>query len=194
MTIVRTLLRLLIGAVFIGHGGQKLLGWFGGEGLRGTVEEMETFRLTPARPLAATAAGSEFGAGLMLVTGFLQPLGCALGCSTMLTAIWSACLPNGFFVRDGGLEYPLVLAARHARPRRRGPRADLGRPGSRPRASRQSPSRWAAWRSRPPARPACTWSAIPGWPISALDRAAGAVTVHRTRVFAGLFAGTTTGT
>lgn len=111
MTIVRTLLRLLIGAVFIGHGGQKLLGWFGGEGLRGTVEEMEMFRLTPARPLAATAAGSEFGAGLMLVTGFLQPVGCALGCSTMLTAIWSACLPNGFFVRDGGLEYPLVLAA-----------------------------------------------------------------------------------
>ena len=47
----------------IGRGGQKLLGWFGGEGLRGTVEEMEMFRLTPARPLAATAAGSEFGAG-----------------------------------------------------------------------------------------------------------------------------------
>ena len=111
MTIVRTLLRVLIGAVFIGHGGQKLLGWFGGSGLSGTVEEMEVFRLSPPRPMAVSASSSEFGAGVMLVTGFLQPLGCTLGCSTMLTAIWSACLPNGFFVRDGGLEYPLVLAA-----------------------------------------------------------------------------------
>jgi putative oxidoreductase len=110
MTIVRTLLRLLIGGVFIGHGGQKLLGWFGGEGLGGTVEEMKMFRLEPARPLAAAAATSEFSAGVMLLAGFLQPVACTFGCSSMLTAIWSACLPNGFFVRDGGLEYPLVLA------------------------------------------------------------------------------------
>jgi putative oxidoreductase len=111
MKFVRTLLRLLIGGVFIGHGGQKLLGWFGGEGFAGTVEEMKMFRLEPARPLAAAASTSEFGAGIMLVAGFMQPVACTFGCSSMLTAIWSACLPNGFFVRDGGLEYPLVLAS-----------------------------------------------------------------------------------
>jgi putative oxidoreductase len=111
MTFVRTLLRLLIGGVFVGHGGQKLLGWFGGEGFGGTIEEMKMFRLEPARPLAAAASTSEFSAGIMLLTGFLQPVACTLGCSSMITAIWSACLPNGFFVRDGGLEYPLVLAS-----------------------------------------------------------------------------------
>ena len=157
MTIVRTLLRLLIGAVFIGHGGQKLLGWFGGEGLRGTVAEMEMFRLTPARPLAATAAGSEFGAGLMLVTGFLQPLGCALGCSTMLTAIWSACLPNGFFVRDGGLGAPARPRREHARPRRRGAPGRSRSTAPSASSEPECPSRSAASRSRPPAPPACPW-------------------------------------
>ena len=105
------------------------------------------FRLTPARPLAATAAGSEFGAGLMLVTGFLQPLGCALGCSTMLTAIWSACRPTGSSCATAG------SSTRSSSPRARSsspPRApgrSRSRPRPRPRASR-SPRRGPLPRGR----------------------------------------------
>ena len=37
MDIGRTALRLVIGPLFVGHGTQKLFGWFGGHGLEGTA-------------------------------------------------------------------------------------------------------------------------------------------------------------
>src|ERR1700745_2677087 len=52
MKIARLLLRLLIGALFVGHGTQKLFGWFGGHGLEGTSHLFEQIGYSPGRPMA----------------------------------------------------------------------------------------------------------------------------------------------
>jgi len=38
------LLRVTVGALFVGHGTQKLFGWFGGEGPYGTAEAFTKLR------------------------------------------------------------------------------------------------------------------------------------------------------
>jgi putative oxidoreductase len=61
MEIASPLLRGLLGPLFIGHGTQKLLGWFGGHGLEGTGQQFESLGLRPGRrqALAAGAARSS---------------------------------------------------------------------------------------------------------------------------------------
>jgi len=97
--------------VFVGHGGQKLFGWFGGGGIGAATEEMEKFGLRPGRAHGLAAGAGQFGGGVLLLAGFLTPAACTVTCSTMLTALWAACLPRGFFARNGGIEYPLLLLA-----------------------------------------------------------------------------------
>src|SRR3954451_1670499 len=60
---IRTLLRGLIGGVFVGHGGQKLFGWFGGYGPDGTGQFFESIGLRPGRRNAMVAGASEAGGG-----------------------------------------------------------------------------------------------------------------------------------
>jgi len=38
-----TMLRIILGVVFFAHGSQKLLGWFGGEGLKHTMHTMHEY-------------------------------------------------------------------------------------------------------------------------------------------------------
>jgi putative oxidoreductase len=104
------LLRLVLGVIFVAHGGQKLFGLFGGGGIAGATDEMRNFGLHPARINGLAAGASEFCGGTLLAAGFLTPLACTMTCSAMLTAIWSACLPRGFFARNDGVEYPMLLA------------------------------------------------------------------------------------
>ena len=40
MKVGRLLLRAAVGGFFIGHGTQKLFGWFGGQGLKSTAERL----------------------------------------------------------------------------------------------------------------------------------------------------------
>jgi putative oxidoreductase len=71
-------LRAVVGGLLAGHGAQKLFGWFGGYGLQGTAGWLESLGLRPGRPWAIMAGASEFGGGMLLALGFLNPLG-ALG-------------------------------------------------------------------------------------------------------------------
>jgi putative oxidoreductase len=41
MKIFRFLLRVVIGGLFVGHGTQKLFGWFDGNGLKATAQGFE---------------------------------------------------------------------------------------------------------------------------------------------------------
>ena len=61
------LIRLVIGLLFVGHGAQKLFGWFGGYGLKGTAGWLESMNMKPAILMALMAGLSEFIGGLLFV-------------------------------------------------------------------------------------------------------------------------------
>jgi putative oxidoreductase len=103
------ILRLVVGAVFIGHGAQKLFGWFGGHGLSGTAQFMGSLGLRPAHFWAAVVAFAELVGGLLIALGFLGPVGPALVLAVMLVAILAVHWTKGFWNANGGLEFPLVL-------------------------------------------------------------------------------------
>jgi uncharacterized membrane protein YphA (DoxX/SURF4 family) len=63
------LLRALLAVAFVGHGGQKLFGWFGGLGLAGTADWFESVGLSPGRPLALLSGLVEFGGGILIGMG-----------------------------------------------------------------------------------------------------------------------------
>lgn len=111
MKIGRLILRLVIGGLFIGHGTQKLFGWFGGYGLDATGEAFEQTGLRPGRTNALAAGVAETGGGTLLAAGLATPLAAATLTSVMLTAIRRVHAAKGVWATDGGYEYNLVLTA-----------------------------------------------------------------------------------
>ena len=100
------LLRLVVGAIFVGHGTQKLFGWFGGGGPAGTAEFFGSIGYRWPAALALLAGLTEVGGGLLLAAGLLTPLA-ALGLSVvLLNAITTVVWPKGFL---GGFEFELTL-------------------------------------------------------------------------------------
>lgn len=102
------LLRLTLGVIFFAHGSQKVLGWFGGPGLGGTVHYMA--RMGIPAPLAYLAAFTELLGGIALILGLLSRLASMGLAVNMLVAILTAPGPKGFFAPKG-FEYPLALLA-----------------------------------------------------------------------------------
>src|ERR1700759_4042754 len=88
MGLGRLILRVTVGAIFVEHGTQKLLGWFGGAGPDGTGTFFESIGLRPRGPRAALGGGREGGGGVR-------------------RAGW----PKGIRVGTGGYEMLLALAA-----------------------------------------------------------------------------------
>src|SRR5205085_8099803 len=87
MDVGMLILRLVVGALFIGHGTQKLFGWFQGHGLEGTAGFMESLGYRPGKRYAALGGLAEAGGGALLVLGLLTPLAAALIVGMMLNAI-----------------------------------------------------------------------------------------------------------
>lgn len=106
-----TVLRIVVGIIFAAHGSQKLFGLFGGYGLAGTAQWMESIGLTPGYLMATLAGGTEFFAGLALIIGLLtRPA--ALGLAILsLVAIFSVHIGNGLFMANNGYEFALALLA-----------------------------------------------------------------------------------
>jgi putative oxidoreductase len=102
-------IRIGAGLTFAAHGSQKLFGWFGGYGLEGTAGWMESIGLAPGILMAGLAGGAEFFAGLLLVVGLLVRPAALVLAVTMLVAIVTVHLENGFFMATNGYEYALVL-------------------------------------------------------------------------------------
>jgi putative oxidoreductase len=111
MTIGRLAARVVIGGLFVGHGTQKLFGWFGGPGIEGTEQMMGALRLHPTRPNAVAAGVTETTGGALLVAGAATPLAAAGLIGTMITAIRKVHKPQGPWVAEGGWEYNAVLIA-----------------------------------------------------------------------------------
>jgi putative oxidoreductase len=111
MKIARFAARTVIGGLFIGHGTQKLAGWFGGSGLEGTSAGFDSMGLRPGRRNAIAAGVAEAGGGAALALGLATPLAGAALIGTMITAIRTVHLKNGPWATNGGYEYNLVLIA-----------------------------------------------------------------------------------
>ena len=94
-TFGRLLLRLAVGGFFIGHGTQKLFGWFGGYGLEGTAQGFESLGLRPGKRHALAAGAAEAGGGALIALGAATPVAASVLTATMLTAINRAHLKNG---------------------------------------------------------------------------------------------------
>ncbi len=102
------LVRAILAAVFILHGGQKLFGWFGGHGIAGTSGYLASLGI-PLPTLGAAAAGAtEFFGGLFLLVGTGTRLAALPMAATMFVAAFTA--HSGFDILKGGMEYPLTLA------------------------------------------------------------------------------------
>jgi putative oxidoreductase len=83
---IETLIRITLGVVFFAHGAQKLLGWFGGVGLKDTMRNMHQFLGLPI-PVAFLAIATEFFGGAGLIVGLLSRVA-ALGIAvTMVAAV-----------------------------------------------------------------------------------------------------------
>jgi putative oxidoreductase len=109
MKIARFLLRVAVGGLFVGHGTQKLKGWFGGHGLDATANMFESLGLHPGRRNATAAGLAEAGGGAALALGAATPFAAGALIGTMLTAIHRVHLKNGPWLSNGGYEYNLVL-------------------------------------------------------------------------------------
>ena len=109
MKLGRLLLRATVGGFFIGHGTQKLFGWFGGHGPRATGAFFELLGYRPGVLFAVIAGLTEAGGGMMLAVGLLTPLAGAAVVGVMLNAA-SSLLGRGPWVINGGWEYTVVLA------------------------------------------------------------------------------------
>jgi putative oxidoreductase len=103
------LVRLVVGLLFIGHGAQKLFGWFGGYGPKGTGGWMDSIGMKPGIVMAVAAGLMELVGGALFASGLFTPLAAVLIALTMLGAIVKVHAKNGIWVTANGYEYPLVL-------------------------------------------------------------------------------------
>ena len=109
MKIARLLLRVTLGALFFGHGTQKLKGWFGGHGLEATAGMFEQLGLRPGRRNAIASGLAEAGGGAGLTLGLATPFAAASVIGSMFTAIHRVHLKNGPWIANQGYEYNLIL-------------------------------------------------------------------------------------
>src|SRR4051794_41639472 len=99
----RLIVRLVIGGLFIGHGTQKLFGWFGGGGPEGTGQYFEGVGLRPGKRHAVAAGGAEAGGGAPLAARLATPLAAASMIGGVLTPIPEGDRSEGAWGTSGGL-------------------------------------------------------------------------------------------
>ena len=105
------IIRLVVGLLFVGHGAQKLFGWFGGYGLKGTGGWFESIGMKPGVTMALLAGVAELVGGLLFAFGLLTPLAGIIIAGTMVMAIVRVHGPNGIWATSNGYEYNLTLLA-----------------------------------------------------------------------------------
>ncbi len=108
-------LRLVMGIVIIPHGAQKLLGWFGGYGLDGTMGYFASLGVPALFGWLAITA--EVVGGLALMAGFLSRIAAFGVAATLVTAVMLQHASVGFFMNWGGtlqgegFEYHILAVA-----------------------------------------------------------------------------------
>jgi len=111
-----TVLRVGLGVAILPHGAQKLLGWFGGPGIGGTVDFFSQAFGIPAA-LALLVIAAEFFGALGLIVGLFSRIAAAAIALVMVGAVWMVHLPHGFFMNwsgtqaGEGIEYHILAVA-----------------------------------------------------------------------------------
>ena len=98
--VVPLVLRLTLAVVMFAHGAQKVLGWFGGYGLRGTLDFLR--KAGVPSPVAVLAITAEFLGPLGLAVGLLTRVAALAIAAVMLGAILTAHRQHGFFMNWSG--------------------------------------------------------------------------------------------
>lgn len=104
-------LRLALGSIFVVHGAGKVLGSFGGPGLRGFTSFPPPYPfMRPAWLWMGAAAFAELIGGVLIVLGLFTRVGAFLIACVMVTAM-SMHWKNGFFLKPEapGIEYTVAL-------------------------------------------------------------------------------------
>lgn len=91
-----TVVRVTLGVIFFAHGSQKVLGWFGGYGLKGTTR----YFVSTGLPLVVAYAVCffEFLGGIGLVLGLLTRVAAVATITVMIGAITKVHWSHGFFI------------------------------------------------------------------------------------------------
>ncbi len=111
--VVGLILRLTLAVVIFPHGAQKVLGWFGGHGFKGTMKDFTDSGIPTVLALLAIAA--EFFGPLGLAVGLLTRVAAFGIACVMLVAIVTVHRPHGFFMnwygnqKGEGFEYHLLV-------------------------------------------------------------------------------------
>lgn len=111
-----TILRVLLGGVMLPHGLQKVLGLFGGAGLKPTLDTFQTVFHVPIYLALAAVLAESLGA-LALIAGFCTRLAALAIAVDMGVAVYLVHWKNGFFMnwmgtqKGEGFEYHILAIA-----------------------------------------------------------------------------------
>jgi putative oxidoreductase len=108
-----TISRLVLGVIFFAHGGQLMLGWFGGYGLSGSMQFF-TRQLGIPSVFAFMAIAGQFFGGIMLIAGLAGRAAALTIACIMAVAVVKVHWRFGFFMnwfgaqKGEGFEYHLL--------------------------------------------------------------------------------------
>ncbi|MGW7379051.1 DoxX family protein [Streptomyces sp. NPDC054794] len=103
------LVRLTFGLLMVGHGAQKLFGFFGGGGLTATGQGFARLGFHPGKLFAVIGGLSEFLGGLGFALGLLTPLAAAALIGVMINAMATVSGAHGLWDTNGGVEYSVCI-------------------------------------------------------------------------------------
>jgi putative oxidoreductase len=109
------ILRLVVGALLIGHGLQKAFGLWGGPGFDGLQKSLTDMGFQHADILIYVATGGQIAAGVLLVLGLFTPVAAAGALAYLVTGVLAEAMMAheqarlASFLTDGH-EYKVILA------------------------------------------------------------------------------------
>lgn len=104
------MLRIVLGAILIPHGCQKLFGWFGGMGFVRFSALFDQLGYKPGVFWVVVVGLTELAGGIMLILGLFTRFAAAGVVIFMVNAIWFTSA-KGFFWTAGGSEFSILILA-----------------------------------------------------------------------------------